>query len=358
MANKEHLKILKKEVEAWNVWRDVHPDVLVDLSEANLVKVNLRGANLRGADLREAGLGGANLFKADLSKTKLSDANLIKANLIKANLSDAKLSGANLGEANLIGANLSGANLRRASINGADLSGAVLVRAQVHDAELTGCNVYAISVWDLKGVPKDQSNLVITPREQVAVTVDDLKVAQFVYLLLHNPNIRNVIDTIGKKGVLILGRFGKRLEVLNALRQKLRERGFVPMVFDFERAKSRDFTETVMTLAGMSAFIIADITQPRSVQQELTAAIPNYMIPFVPIIQTGERPYSMFVDLQNRYDKWVLDVLRYANVDQLVRVTDAEIIEPAEKRMRFLLSEKARGLRIRDAANRKKISKR
>jgi hypothetical protein len=128
-------------------------------------------------------------------------------------------------------------------------------------------------LWDfdlgyLYGVPKDQSNLVITPSYAATVTVDDLKVAQFVYLLLHNPNIRDIIDTIGRKGVLLLGRFGERLEVLNALRLKLREAGFVPMVFDFERAESRDFTETVMTLAGMSAFIVADITKPRSVQQE------------------------------------------------------------------------------------------
>ena len=32
------------------------------------------------------------------------------------------------------------------------------------------------------------------------VTVDDLEVAQFVYLMLNNRKIRNVIDTIGKKG--------------------------------------------------------------------------------------------------------------------------------------------------------------
>jgi hypothetical protein len=31
-----------------------------------------------------------------------------------------------------------------------------------------------------------------------------LEVAQFIYLLLHNEKIREVIDTIGKKGVLIL----------------------------------------------------------------------------------------------------------------------------------------------------------
>jgi hypothetical protein len=42
--------------------------------------------------------------------------------------------------------------------------------------------------------------LIITPPEESEVTVDDLEVAQFVYLLLHNEKIRNVIDTIGRKG--------------------------------------------------------------------------------------------------------------------------------------------------------------
>ena len=36
------------------------------------------------------------------------------------------------------------------------------------------------------------------------ITVDNIEVAQFVYLLLHNEKIRDVIDTIGKKGVLLL----------------------------------------------------------------------------------------------------------------------------------------------------------
>jgi hypothetical protein len=33
--------------------------------------------------------------------------------------------------------------------------------------------------------------------------------------------------------------------------------------------------------------------------------VPDYMVPFAPILQQGEDPFSMFVDLQNKYD-WVL----------------------------------------------------
>ena len=101
--------------------------------------------------------------------------------------------------------------------------------------------------------------------------------------------------------MLTLGRFTERKDILESLRETLRQRGYVPIVVDFERPTDRDFTETVMTLAGMCLFIIADITNPQSVPLELQATIPNYMIPFVPIIQEGEKPFAMFVDLWKKY---------------------------------------------------------
>ena len=108
--------------------------------------------------------------------------------------------------------------------------------------------------------------------------------------------------------MLILGRFTpKRKAVLDAIREALREHGYVPIVFDFERPTNRDFTETIMTLAGMCLFIIADITNPKSSPLELQATIPNYMVPFVPIIQQGEEPFAMLNDLLGKFD-WVLDL--------------------------------------------------
>ena len=97
------------------------------------------------------------------------------------------------------------------------------------------------------------------------ITVDNLEVAQFIYLLLHNENIRQVIDTITSKAVLILGRFTpERKAVLDAIREALRHRNYLPILFDFEAPGSRDFTETISTLAHMARFIIADLTEPSS----------------------------------------------------------------------------------------------
>jgi hypothetical protein len=141
--------------------------------------------------------------------------------------------------------------------------------------------------------------------------------------------------------VLILGRFSDDREpILNALRDALRDKGFLPIVFDFERPKGRDFTETIMTLAGMSCFVIADITNPRSAPLELQATVPDYMIPFVPILQDGESALSMFTNLQTKYDL-VLDLLKYDSSDSLIDVLDDAVINRALKKRRELDLRKA-----------------
>lgn len=148
---------------------------------------------------------------------------------------------------------------------------------------------------------------------------------------------------------MILGRFTpERKEVLDALRQKLRELNFVPMMFDFEGAKTKDFTETVKILAGMSRFIIADITNPNSIPLELQSTVPDYMVPFVPIIQDGEQGFSMFKNLQNKYD-WVIDVLEYADSEQLIAVVEQAIVRPALEKELELIPRKAEETRKRHA---------
>jgi hypothetical protein len=105
-----------------------------------------------------------------------------------------------------------------------------------------------------------QSNLIITPREEPEITVDTVIVAQFIYVLLGNRELRQVIDSITSKVVLILGRFTpERKVVLDAIREELRKRDYLPVLFDFEKPANRDLTETVSTLAHMARFVIADL---------------------------------------------------------------------------------------------------
>jgi hypothetical protein len=107
-----------------------------------------------------------------------------------------------------------------------------------------------------------QEDLIITPGDEPGITVDNLEVAQFIYLL-HNEKIRDVIDTITSKVVPILGGFTEeRKVVLDALREELRRRDYTPVLFDFDKPASKDLTATVQTLANMARFIIADVTDP------------------------------------------------------------------------------------------------
>ena len=285
MANEQQLLLLKQGVEVWNNWRLLYKGK-VDLSDAGLYWINLAGANLSGADLSGAYLRSANLKKADLSKVDLSGANLVNAKLdganlyganleksfltgtsfksatlIKADLTQAHLVGAffsnaNLCEADLTGANLYGAyffdanlkkaslsaailsrtNFNRADLSEADLRSAVLVETILEQATLTNCKVYGLSAWNLKGIPKEQSGLIITPKNESAITVDDMQVAQFIYLLLNRENIRKVLNSITSKAVLILGRFTpERKVILDRIAEELRKYNLLPIIFDFER---------------------------------------------------------------------------------------------------------------------------
>ena len=63
------------------------------------------------------------------------------------------------------------------------------------------------SAWGLILDSTIQTDLVITYQDEPVVTVDNLEIVQFIYLLLRNGKIRDVIDTVGKKAVLILARF-------------------------------------------------------------------------------------------------------------------------------------------------------
>ena len=197
---------------------------------------SLEGANLADAVLQGANLDMVDLHEADLTAADLTRAKLFGAKLPMANLSHAKLTAANLAWANLREVDLTKANLYEADLHGANLQRALLVQTNFEGANLTGCKIYGISVWNVNLIGAQQSDLVITPADEPRITVDNLEVAQFIHLLLDNEKIRGVIDTIGKKGVLILGRFAaERKTVLDALRMALRQRGFLPIVFDFER---------------------------------------------------------------------------------------------------------------------------
>ena len=377
MADERQLSILLKDgVTAWNKWRNEDPLTHPDLTGVNFPRARLDGANLKNTNLSGALFGKCQLADVDFTNAVLASArfygcqleralfngilashvsfdrsyiregNLSGSTFWHASFDGAVLESAKFNDANLSYSSFRNTNLRKADLTRANLTCASFVNTEFEDASLEGSLVYGVSVWNARLAGAKQYDLVITPEHQPRITIDNLEVAQFVYLLLNNERIRDVVGTIARKAVLILGCFQERKEILDAIANALRQRDLLPIIFDFETPRERDFTETIKILAGLSKFVVADITSPRSVPLELQATVPDYMIPFVPIIQKGETPFSMFKDLQTKYD-WVLSVFEYDTKETLLSDLDDKVIQPALAMHDQLVSKKAIALRMR-----------
>lgn len=356
MADPEHLALLEQALATpngvetiWNDWRHHTPSLRPDLMGADLRRANLRGATLQevnlwgadlwGASLWQAKLWGANLWGANLRRADLTEADLRRTDLSESDLLAANLTRADLRESNLKAANLRDANLTEANLWGARLARASLVNCNLSHAQLVNCTIYGISAWDVNLEGTIQKDLVISTAGQPKITVDNLEVAQFVYLLLNNQKIREIINTLTTKAVLILGRFTpERKAVLDALREALRQKNYIPILFDFEQSAKRDLTETISTLAHLAHFIIADLTEAKSLPQELQAIIPHLpSVAVQPILQAGHAEYALFEHFK-RYP-WVLPLVEYQHQTALLDDLNATIIAPAEARAKILLDQ-------------------
>jgi uncharacterized protein YjbI with pentapeptide repeats len=387
MANSEHLDVIRKGAKAWNDYSEKQrfdfprlPDLRnadlqrLDLTGVNLTHALMTGCNLRDADLSHANLSRAKLDSAELSATKfiaadlrnadlshsrltcaemqsawlesalLIDAEMWGVKLTQAKMHEAQLCGASIWEADLQGAQMTHMNLFRATfvksnLQEVDLSGSDMRLARFSEVDLTGaiitdCYVYGTSAWNLELDHTTQRNLFINDSRDGGITVDNLEVAQFIYMLTNNKKIRDFIDTITSKAVLILGRFTpERKAILDALRDKLRAYNYVSIIFDFEKPSSRNLTETVSTLAHMARFIIADITDAKSIPQELERIVPdNPSLPVRPLILSSQYEYAMFKDFLDY--PWVLTPYRYESLEALLAALEDKVIAPAINKAR------------------------
>jgi len=277
MGNPLHMEIAQRSVREWNRWRGKNLRVQPDLT-----RIDLSGRNLSGIDFR-----GVGLFKANLS-----------------------------------GAILCGAILRQS----------ILIKTNFAGADLTGAHVYGASVWDVNLERTKQNDLVVTEPGDSTVTADNLEIAQFLHLLLTNKKLRDVIDTITSKVVLILGRFnGKRKPALDHLKALCRKRGLLPVLFDFKGPGNRDMTEMVKILASLSRFIIADITSPKCIPQELQAVVPDFELPVATVILNKEKPHAMFGDFL-KYP-WVLPLKKYKDLLDLEKNVFPNLLSDVEVKL-------------------------
>ena len=312
--NDEHFNALEGHPpHEWNKWRLENWDIKPDL---------------RGLEVKSGGnLSEYNFHGADLSNTTFNGTRFVGTNLSHADLRHSRITGANLSFADLTGADLTGAVLARV-----DLTGAILVRSKLNGASLTDARVYGASVWDVETNHKTkQRRLIITPEDKPDIFVDNLKVAQFMYLLLNNQEIRNVIDTATSKLVLLLGRFTEeRKAVLDALRDELRRQDYVPVIFDFDKPMDKSIADTVMILAKLACFVIADITDASWVTVETQIVVRQApLLPFRLIKHESASVPSAINDLRPESPQ-LIKPLDYRSAEHAVASVKM-ILAPAEE---------------------------
>jgi hypothetical protein len=150
---------------------------------------------------------------------------------------------------------------------------------------------------------------------------------------LDGAGISRMLSDISERSVLILGRFTKeRKAVLDAIRKTLSTspRSYVPLLFDFQKPNDRDLIESVVRFAAVSRFVIADLSDPKSVPAELQAIVPQFpSLPVVTIIEGSEREYPVADHILRRRSV-VKNVVHYRDQVHLMSIIDTEILAPAE----------------------------
>lgn len=297
----------------------------INFIDATISHCNLNHANLPHSDFTRAEMREAYCYEANFENSNFTSANLEATYFHKANFKNSIFTDTNFHLARLMET-----NFENSKLIGTNLERSILTQVNFKKATILNCRVYGISAWDNDFADSEQKNLSVNPLERPTILVDELEVAQFIYLLVNNKNIKKVFNTITERGVLILGRFSSGgLELLHAIAAKLRDLNYIPIIFDFEKPSARNYTETIKTLAGLSRFIIVDISGP-SVPQELYATVPHFKIPFVPIVRKGTKVYSMFNDILEY--PWVVAPIEYSSKKNLMDLISTSILSSAEKK--------------------------
>ena len=157
-----------------------------------------------------------------------------------------------------------------------------------------------------------------------------------------------MIDTIGKKGVLLLGRFTKgRIQVLERLREKLRSLGFVPMVFNFDKPEAEGFHRDGPFAGWAVTFVIVG-TSPIPGRRRLSCRRLCRITWSRSSLywSRGRTPLPCSWTFATEYD-WVLKpVIGYPSIDRLIEVLEQKVVGPAEVKFNQLLARRHEQLRV------------
>jgi hypothetical protein len=189
-------------------------------------------------------------------------------------------------------------------------------------ADLRGARVAGVSTWDIAlNETTRQEGLVL---EEVGDFLEDLVDS----------------DDVGIKNELI-GR-ADHIEAVSLLYLIKDKQKFKTVI---DAPADRDLIETVAVLAGLSCFVVADLTRPRSTPLETMLVAPQLAAPFASIIQSPEQPFTMFRTLQAKYE-WMLPTFSYRSRKHLLDRLERAIVVPCRamrRKLRLRKLARARG---------------
>jgi uncharacterized protein YjbI with pentapeptide repeats len=296
MTEEDPSQILMQGSKFWNAWRERNP------GSVNFAKPHWYSLNFSGMNLSEVFIGGAFAEGLTLRDSVFEDAHFEEGDFSRANFSGATFHNTKFNKTILTGANFDGASFVNCNLNRVNLVG-----ASFRVKEITETVVYGIAAWDLQtSDDMKQSKLVIErtyelysdliQQGKVPMMVDDIELAQFVYFLSKHAKMRDTLNILNDRGVLLLGRFKDGgLDRLYSMREWFQHNGYVAMIFDFARPDNLSLTETVVTMAGLSKFVVADLSGS-SVPAELQSIFTQIK---KPVLAFGD-PYTLFPDLADQ----------------------------------------------------------
>jgi uncharacterized protein YjbI with pentapeptide repeats len=314
-----------------------------DLSRCDLRGVDLSGARLGGAKLQDAllckaTLSGIDLRGADLSRVDARGANFYDACLEGANLTESNLSDADLGGVRLAGASMRGALLRRASLRCADCSSADFSNAVFQDTNLAGALLDGSRAAGVscRGIIRDektsQLNLAIGDGRG-ELLVDTLEAAELLHIHLDNPGAAGrVLHSVNGAFVLLFGEVSGKREMIAALAQELRQRGYPPLIADIALLVNTERRDFFRRLAPLCQFAIGDLSMPAPFPEEVLAVFYENRIPLLPLVpESYEIPAVL--DKFGSQISW-LSPVSYGELGEMKEGFEKAILLPVEQKRR------------------------
>jgi uncharacterized protein YjbI with pentapeptide repeats len=299
----------------------------LDLSGTNLAGAQLDFAEFHHVDLRETNLSHANLCGARLHEANLQGANLQGAFLGCANLVDAHLSHANLTNAYLVAAKLYGADCCDAHFQGANLSRANLVWANLTRAILTNCRIYGISAWNIQVEGAVQKNIILTDEGQPTITIDDVRIAQFVHLYLTSQEIRAIVNSFTTRVVLTLMHpTTEHQHMLEALGKALRLSHYHLLLFDVTTLSSQKDLDVLDSLVSLARFLLVDLPALPPVTNKASIGLQPLVMDAN--IQDEE---TVLKDLKHHYH-WILPTVHLKDMAALQAWLAEQVFAPLEEK--------------------------